>query len=75
MDEKKTMARIFQWDHIMRGKVQRLDILIHCPYNVWHSIIIARCLSRIPPYHFASLILVKLGQRPSIAVHQGTALQ
>ena len=37
MDEKKTMARIFQWDHIMRGKVQRLDI--HCPYKVWHSIL------------------------------------
>ena len=52
MDEKKTMARIFQWDHIMRGKVQRLDI--HCPYKVWHSIIIARCLSRIPPYHSSS---------------------
>ena len=32
----------------MLGKVQRLDI--HCPYKVWHSIIIARCLSRIPPY-------------------------
>ena len=77
MDEKKTITRIFQWDHIKRGKVQRLDILIHCPYNVWHSIIIARCLSRIPPYHFASLfhsvILVKLGQRPSIAVHQGNS--
>ena len=71
MAEKIIMARIFKWDHIMRAAVREGTEI--GPYKVWHSIIIARCLSRIPPYHSSKvckpILFSNFGEARSTSVY------